>query len=334
MPVGGMKQRTAATSSVGFPRTPRKRASRQRTTYEYSFAQGAHLGSDLVVTDQVSAGPFTEIYRVWSETRMCYFACKLLRPTLAAEGEHAKALDVERRVLGRLEHPNVVRSYPSEASVELPHVLMECLPGPSLVELLAASPKRRLKVDHALKVAIQVGSALEAVHGIGLVYRDLKPANIVMRERTPVLIDFGSVYRWKPGRAPRERVGTDPYMAPEQCLGEPLSPAADVFGLGAVTYEMLTGEWPYEDQLMNVFDRSRLHNRFPQIAHRPGSIRRRVAGVGPELEAVVHKCLERDPARRFATVAEAVVELNRFLERDDRIVPIGLLNGDRSDQAA
>lgn len=303
-------------------------------TYDYSFAAGEHLGADLVVTDHVSAGPYTEIYRVWSETRMCYFACKLLRPSLERRGEHGRALAWERQVLRRLEHPNVVRSYPSDPSIELPHVLMECLPGPSLIELLAASPKRRLKVDHALKIAIQIGSALQAVHSIKLIYRDLKPANIVMRDKTPVLIDFGSVYRWKPGRTPRARVGTDPYMAPEQCLGEPLSPRTDVFGLGAVTYELLTGEWPYEDQLMNVFDRSRLHNRFPQIVHRPGSIRRRVAGISPELEEVVHRCLERDAARRFATVSEAVVALNRFLERDERIVPADLLPGSRSDQAA
>lgn len=331
--IGETKQANRGTGPVGFPRTEKKSV-RKPKVYEFSFDRGDELGTDLVVTDTISAGPYTEIYRVWSERQFCYFACKILRPTLDPTDPHARALERERRILKRLSHPNIVRSYDGVDGPELPHLLMEHIPGPSLFEVLGASPRRRLKVEQALKIAIRVGSALAAVHSAGYLYRDLKPANILMREGEPVLIDLGSVYRWKPGRAPRERIGTDPYMAPEQCLGDPISPRSDVFGLGALTYEMLTGEWPHEEQLMNVFDRSRPHTRFPQIAFAPGSIRRRVPSVSPELEAVVHQCLARNPRRRFASVEEAVVHLNRFLDQDARIVPVGLLSGRHSDQAA
>jgi serine/threonine-protein kinase len=224
-------------------------------------------------------------------------------------------------VLRRLAHPNVVRAYPSNERLHTPHILMEYLGGMTLFGRLAVAPRRRLPVQEAVTLAIQIGGALEHLHSASYLYRDLKPANVIERDGRAVLIDFGSVYRMRAGRAPRSRVGTDPYMAPEQCLGEPLTPATDVFGLGAVLYEMLTGEWPFEDQLMNVFDRSRLENRFPQINHEPGPLRRRSSGVEPGLEAVVRKCLARKPEDRFQRVADVVVELSAFAGDSGFVLP-------------
>jgi serine/threonine protein kinase len=314
--------------------SPTKGAFKPRSArvYEFSYSAGQRLGRELVVTDPLSAGPFTEIYRVWSEERFCALACKVLRPGLESGDPHRRILVREYAVLRRLTHPSVVRVFPPDPSFEQPHLLMEHLAGPSLLDLLGASPKRRLKPQVALRIAVGIGSALEAVHQSGYLYRDLKPANVIMRDGSPVLVDFGAVYHWSPGRRPSTRVGTDPYMAPEQCLGHPLSPRTDVFGLGAITYEMLTGEWPFEDQLMNVFDRTKLHNRFPQIAHAPGTLRRRVAGIGEEVERVVHRCLARDPARRYASAAEAVAELNRLLDDGDQVFPADFVGG--SDRAA
>ncbi len=288
---------------------------RSSRAYEFRFEVGDHLGNDLVVAERLSAGPFTEIYRVWSESRLCPLVCKVLRPGIDDAREHERSLSRERRVLERIRHPNVVRSFPRDASLESEHLLIEHLSGPSLLDVLAASPRRRIKPSVAVRIAIGVGSAIEAVHRSGHLYRDLKPANILMREDLPVLVDFGSAYRWAPGRRPNDRVGTDPYMAPEQCLREALSPQTDVFGLGALAYEMLTGEWPYEDRLMNVFDRSKLSNRFPQIAYAPGSLRRRIPGMGPEIEEIVHRSLARNPADRFRSVADFVTALNALAVR-------------------
>ena len=315
------KQSTRPSPRVAFPRTapaPRK------ATYDYSCDVGDALGCDLVVTAQISAGPHTEIYRVWSESRKCDFACKILRHELAAGGKHGKLLEREALVLRRVQHPNVIRLFDPARGLDRPHVVMVYIAGPSLLDRLGAAPKRRLKVDEALRIAIRLGSALEAVHAAGYLYRDLKPANVLMRGDEPVLIDLGAVYQWKPGRRARERVGTDPYMAPEQCLGEPLSPQTDVYGLGAVAYEMITGEWPHEDRLMNVFDRSRLHTRFPQVAFEPGSVRRKVQSASMELDAVIRRCLDRDPRRRYRSVAEAIVALDALLEIEDRVLPSNL----------
>jgi serine/threonine-protein kinase len=322
---GERKSGKGGAATVGFPST--NPPQRKQRTYDFSFATGATIGDDLVVTDRISAGPFTEIYQVFSESHLCPFACKVLRPSIDDESAVARSIEREKRVLKRISHPNVVRVFDDSGEADCQCIVMEYLPGPSLFEMLSTAPKRRLKIDAALRIAIRIGAALEAVHSLGLVYRDLKPSNILMRDGEPVLIDLGSVYNFKPGRAPRERLGTDPYMAPEQCLGRPLSPATDVFGLGAVTYEMITGEWPFEEQLMNVFDRSRIHTRFPQVAYAPGSIRRKVASASEELEATILKCLARKPRDRYATIADAVLELNRCLEADSRVVPESLLGG-------
>lgn len=311
----------ASDGAVRFSRSGSTGRRRKAPIYEFKFEEGDALGGDLTITERLSAGPFTEIYRVWSEERMCTLVCKQLRSDLTDEREHKRMLAVERRVLRAVRHPNVVRPYGSSATLETDHVLIESLPGPSLLELMTAAPRRRLKPTTALRIAVGIGSALHAVHEAGYLYRDVKPANIIMRDDTPVLVDFGACYRRHRGRTPRGRVGTDPYMAPEQCLSRHLSPRTDVFGLGAVTYELLTGEWPFEDQLMNVFDRSKLENRFPQVAHSPGTVLRRLPAVGAAVEEVIHRCLATDPQDRYATAAEAVAELNGLLDREEQVFP-------------
>jgi serine/threonine protein kinase len=106
-------------------------------------------------------------------------------------------------------------------------------------------PKRRLHVPDAVRAVMHVGAAVHYLHRRGLLYRDLKPANILLREGVPVLVDFDVVV---PLHAlPGDRQGTAPYMAPEQVRGETLSPATDVYGLGVLLFELLTGKWPTEE---------------------------------------------------------------------------------------
>jgi eukaryotic-like serine/threonine-protein kinase len=292
----------------------RRRAAKIET---FDLDIGERLDEEYVITERVSAGPITEIYGVWSSSRLCAFAAKVLRTHLRGATPEERVFAREGHVLRRLSHPNVVRVY--EANRRF--IVMDRLTGPSLLERISAQPRRRMPISDALKIAVQLGSALEHVHSRGLIYRDMKPSNVIFRSETPILIDFGSCIRYRPGVAVRDRLGTDPYMAPEQCLGDPLSPASDLFGLGAVLFEMISGEWPFEDRLMNVFDRTRLENRFPQVRYAPGQIRRKVPAVSPDLEAIVNRCLARDPADRFASAGEAVVALDRLLRDAERLVP-------------
>ena len=118
---------------------------------------------------------------------------------------------------------------------------MEFLEGPPLHALMHSRPKSRLRIDDALRTVIHIGAALTHVHQRGLLPLDVKPSNIVVVNGRPILFDFG-IARWQMAARPKGVRGTDPYIAPEECLLQRITPAADVFGLGVTLYELLTGK--------------------------------------------------------------------------------------------
>ena len=153
----------------------------------------------------------------------------------------------EAEVLEKLRHPNIVRLFGSNVEEGRPYILMEYLAGPSLFDVLEGLPKRRLHTPDAIRAIMHVGAAIHYLHRCGYLYRDLKPGNVHLREGVPVLLDFDVVREMEPLRRPADRLGTAPYMAPEQVLKEPLTAATDVYGLGALLYELLTGKWAHEE---------------------------------------------------------------------------------------
>ena len=225
-----------------------------------------------------------------------------------------------------------------------PYLLLEYLAGPSLFEVLESMPRRRLHVPDAIRATMHVGAAVHFLHRRGYLYRDLKPANILLRAGIPILVDFDVVRRLDPARRPADRLGTAPYMAPEQVLREPLTPASDVYGLGALLYELLTGHWPTEDPV----ERRRVGRRVarfaggcrprrpptepgPPMPNWPPAIRSsnnrrcRRASTAPhmtrELEGIVLRCLERDPRARFQTVSGVLAALAPLLKGRYRLWP-------------
>jgi serine/threonine protein kinase len=205
-------------------------------------------------------------------------ACKVFRTAERARQEAS--------VLAALAHPNIVRPL---GVGDPAHLLMEFLEGPTLRRLINATPQHRLRISDALRVAIHLGAALVHMHGRGFLHLDVKPRNVIVVRGRPVLFDFGTA---RPRRAWRRRLleGTDPYMAPEQCRREPVTPATDVFALGVTLYEMLAGMRPFPD--------GNRRRSFPQLTTDPEPVRRHREAVPRALEDIVHQCLAHDPARR------------------------------------
>jgi len=198
-----------------------------------------------------------------------------------------------------------------------------------------------------------VGAAIHYLHRCGYLYRDLKPANIHLREGVPVLLDFDVVRDLEPIRRPSDRLGTAPYMAPEQVLKEPLTAATDVYGLGALLYELVTGRWPTEEPLeededwdeddeehtaavqarhralqrANTAERERdlptreLVARYPQIREPAVPPRAHVPGLTRELEAVILRSLQPDPTDRYQTVSGMLAALAPALKGRHRLWP-------------
>jgi serine/threonine protein kinase len=280
------------------------------------------------------------LYQVWSNEHWCALTGKFVAPDRIGEQLPA-SFRREASVLRKLKHPNIVRFYGMDTAESRPYILLEYFSGPSLFDVLEAMPKRRLYVPDAIRAIMHIGAAVHYLHRQGYLYRDLKPGNVLLREGIPTLVDF-DVVRKIDGKRPSDRLGTAPYMSPEQVLREPLTPASDVYGLGALLYEMLTGHWPTDtsddDDEWNEWedddeDRSPGINgavgvgsddlvaRYPQLANRPTPPREHHARIAPELERILLRCLEPDASARFQTVSGLLAAIAPLLKGHYRLWP-------------
>ncbi len=243
-----------------------------------------------------------EAYLAWDEVLYSLVVVKVLRPALAGDPATRSGLAGEVDVLGRLAHPVIVRSFAADLECNRPYVVLEFLDGPRLSTLLR---RYGVVVEQVLPLALQMCSALHYMAGAGVLHLDVKPRNVIMAG-PPRLIDLSVARRLDQVADITSPVGTDAYMAPEQCdpaRFSTIGPPADVWGLGATLYEALTARqaFPREGD-----------DRFPQLRRRPEPFpdRRRVP---PAVGDAVLSCLADDPAAR-PTAAELAETLEPLVD--------------------
>jgi serine/threonine protein kinase len=252
---------------------------------------GSKVGGHLTVLGVIdTGGHHSTVYIVWHHHSWCPMACKLF-PT-------QEDADSEAGVLADLAHPNIVRLL---GTGRPPHLLMEFLEGPTLRGL--TRERGRLSVSNALRVAVHLGGALEHMHARGMLHLDVKPSNVIVAHGRPVLFDLGSARRRSEWALPQLE-GTQPYMAPEQCLGRPIDPATDVFGFGVTLYEILTGKLPFR------LGSSR--RPYPQTADAPTPLRRHRPEISASLERIVLQCLTYLPTER-PSLSKLILSLHDFI---------------------
>ncbi|MDQ3556834.1 MAG: serine/threonine protein kinase [Gemmatimonadota bacterium] len=311
-----------------------------RPREDFSLAVGDRLG-ELTIIGHLARGRVTELYQVWSNVHWCALTGKVIAPEHVGESGPPVSFRREERVLRKLRHPNIVQLFGSGEADGRPYLLLDYFSGPSLFQMLEALPRRRLHVPDAIRAVMHVGAAIHYLHRCGYLYRDLKPANILLREGVPVLVDFDVVHATRPVRRPPDRMGTAPYMAPEQIRRELLSPASDVYGLGALLYELLTGCWPTEEPvdqeewddeedaapppwtgpLPKRMSEEELRARYPQLSRPPVPPRQHTPKIPVELERVVLRCLHPVPEERFRTVSGLLAALAPLLRGRHRLWP-------------
>ena len=267
----------------------------------FTLKLGDTIGEDLTVISHLNRGHISELYQVWSTYYTCALTCKILAPKMRPGSKEAQGFKREVMLLRRLNHPQIVRIFRQGSFEGRDYLLQEYLHGPSIFELLDHSPSHQLGLPDAIKVVVHVCSALDHLHAEGYIDRDIKPSNIILRGGIPVLVDFDTAYRLKPGRKPSRGIGTDPYMAPEQCLNLELYPSTDIYGVGALFYEMLTGRWPYEDEFRQARREKTIEARYPQVRGTPPLPPIAFNPSLPEdVSKIVLRCLEHDPEKRFS----------------------------------
>ncbi|HEY7725939.1 MAG TPA: serine/threonine-protein kinase, partial [Anaeromyxobacteraceae bacterium] len=250
------------------------------------------------IVRELGRGGFGAVYEAHDQILERRVALKTLRPGRSRDEGATEELRREARAAARLSHPGIVTLYEACTCHLGPFLVMELLRGETLAERLLRGP---LDPREAVEIALQAARALAHIHTQGLVHRDLKPGNLFLGDDARVrLLDLGLAHLLGRGSVPG---GTPGYVAPEQWRGEAVDGRADVFSLGAVLFEMLTGRRPFEDR----DERSATPPPAPVLD-----------GVAPRrLRALVSSCLHREPAARpaAAPAAAALAEIQRQLDR-------------------
>ena len=224
-------------------------------------------------------------------------AIKLLAESLAGDDEFRRRFVREAKLAARLSDPNVVSIYDAGEDDGRPYIVMEHVDGETFADLLAR--RGRLPPDEARELAAQAASGLAHAHEAGLVHRDVKPQNLILRrDGTVKIVDFGIARAAETTITQTGTVlGTAAYLAPEQALGKKVTAAADVYSLGAVLYELLTGRPPFEFESLADLAAQQARMEITPV-------RELAPDVPPELEDVVMRCLARNPAYRPASAGE------------------------------
>ncbi|HUF11863.1 MAG TPA: serine/threonine-protein kinase [Longimicrobiales bacterium] len=317
------KRRAAKPRLLGLLSPVEAKIPSQRQRYPYDL--GDRIGGDLIIIGHLAMGRIGHLYQVWSAEEWCAYTCKILAPDHRGDRESVAALRREGGVLRRLAHPNIVRQFREGEHDGLPYLVMEYLEGPSIFDLIEGQPERRLGIVDAIRTAVHIGAGLYHLHQNGFLHLDLKPANLLLRGNVPVLVDFDAARRSSLETRTAKPIGTDPYMSPEQVRRQAPSEASDVYGLGAVLYELLTGRWPYEDAYESSAPDAVDEARYPQLGDVPPPPARTFNPEIPEaLDAVVMRCLESAPADRFESIHPMLLALTEQLEGPAALWPEGV----------
>lgn len=261
---------------------------------------GQYINGRYRVDVFLGKGAMAEVYKVWDMERNVHLAMKVLHADLAEDRVFLRRFKREAETLSSLQHPNIVRFYGMEREGDLVYMLMDYVDGVTLRKEIFQK-EGPFSLQRILDVMRPVCSALYYAHKLGYVHCDIKPANIIIQKNGNVLVaDFGISRMTEASTATMVGAGTPAYMSPEQIMGCDLSPQMDIYALGVVLFEMLTGgERPFTgDNAMTAGTNSE-KIRWEQLRLPPPPPSKYNLTITPDIDAIVLKCLDKDIESRY-----------------------------------
>jgi TolB-like protein/Tfp pilus assembly protein PilF len=262
------------------------------------------------ILEKIGAGGMGTVYRAHDERLDRDVALKVLPPSRLQNDAARRLFRKEALALSRFNHPNIAAIYDFDFDAGVDFLVMELITGVTLASKLASGA---LSEEKVLQFGQQIALALEHAHGFGVVHRDLKPGNVIIRSDGELkVVDFGlAKLVTMDESAPTESLsgvhglaGTLPYMSPEQLWGKSPDCRSDIYSAGAVLYEMATGKRPFQGKVPTAISEAILHSD-------PVSPRQLSPAISSALESVILKCLQKEPATRYQTARELSADLRR-----------------------
>ncbi len=276
------------------------------------LAPGAIFADRYLVIEDLGKGGMGKVYKVLDKEINEKIALKLIKPEIAADRQTIDRFQNEIKITRRITHKNVCRMYHLGREKDTCYITMEFVRGENLKKIIRMT--RELTLEAALNIAQQICHGLIEAHRLGIVHRDLKPQNIMIDEDGDVrIMDFGiaSSIETKGATLPGMMIGTPEYMSPEQIDGGEIDARSDLYSLGIIIYEMLTGKTPFHGE--TPWSVAFKHKNDPP--HDPRELN---PGIPESMSRIILKCLEKQKERRYQSAEELLADLVNIGEQHTR----------------
>ena len=256
------------------------------------------------ILSKIGVGGMADVYKGEDTLLGRPVAIKILHANFASDDEFVSRFKREAQAAGKLNHPNIVNMYDVGYDQDMHYIIMEYVDGETLKEYITRH--HRLSIDEAVKITISIGEGLEHAHAMGIVHCDIKPHNVIITNTGRVKVtDFGIARAMNSTNTvmyTNSIMGSAHYLSPEQASGKSIDGNTDIYSLGVVLYEMLTGKVPFEgDTPIAVALKHVREKVIPPTRYNPS--------IPPLLESVVLKALAKNPADRFESISEMMGDL-------------------------
>ncbi|MBV9709728.1 MAG: protein kinase [Ktedonobacteraceae bacterium] len=281
---------------------------------------GTTLGSYRILAS-VGQGGMARVYKAYQENLDREVAIKVLPPWYAADSSFVERFNLEARLVARLSHPNIVTVHDASEQNGHLYIVMQLVGGGTLKQRLDQLHLQGKVMDtlEAVQIFSQLADALSYAHEQGIIHRDIKPVNVLLdRSGRPILSDFGIAKVLAGTRGgltrPGAGVGTPEYMSPEQCKGGAIDGRADIYALGVMLFEAMTGYTPFRGDNYPALAHSHIYDPPP----RPSSLN---PGINPAIEKIILTALMKKPEIRYQRASDMANALKQVLNKAPSTIP-------------